>query len=784
MNLIQELENQFKIKSKTGTIQEKEKIAVDFLSHIDFKDEDTKAQALQYVSQKLNDVGEKNQPLTSVEAKSIHCMITKMTLDELNLSDIKIIYRDKTSHDKNGAYYSDEDKSITFYNQNVCDSAWLNPTQLGGDKNREGYQKQCGGYRLSTCFLPELQKQFHEIRHAVQFKELEENEHNMKQITPESYTTSKQIVARTFARGVETGKYYSKDLNRDRLYDDNHDNFYYEIDAHKDGYEKALAFCKNYCPYAYDIAIDEKRGNYLSHIKSQTDLLNKYSFVTWKHNTNPEQMEVNANHKASMIIDNILPQLNGNQRKEFMDKYPALSITYNPNGSLKTLEQVEREKQAKINNLLINGTDKEIQEKAANISKVYDTAIESHPVLCFEKCLQHMARLSWNSDRYFTDSGIEVKYNPSEVRKELQMAQAKAKAIASYMEDTDAKQLKAIFERYKRELMASPKLDQTSVRFFEDKKLAIYSIESQIYRNKEVKSVIEKDSKDAVQKRIQKQMQKAEAEEILKKVFPNFIPAPQKGIIQDGNIVLSDNVSEKLMMMEAYKEYVKTVTSGNMIIQQDNNVVPSSKLLSAIRIIYGFNPSISDINKFQKDLKSGDVKIIQNKYQQENYTTGTYTEEEKAQTKVETKIPDWSKPAEKEEPKSSDPEADGTKARYESQRQAQAAQHQAQIEEEKVRPVTKEEIETTIEENSEFDYMRQQQEQYKEQLKREAEERQRQEQESKYVDEYGVERKRTDEQKTENQTTETYTDKYGVERRRLNVQELQEMQQQGMSRGR
>ena len=49
MDLIQELENQFKTKSKTGTIQEKEKIAVEFLNSVDFKDTSNKIQAEQYI---------------------------------------------------------------------------------------------------------------------------------------------------------------------------------------------------------------------------------------------------------------------------------------------------------------------------------------------------------------------------------------------------------------------------------------------------------------------------------------------------------------------------------------------------------------------------------------------------------------------------------------------------------------------------------------------------------------------------------------------------------------
>ncbi len=50
------------------------------------------------------------------------------------------------------------------------------------------------------------------------------------------------------------------------------------------------------------------------------------------------------------------------------------------------------------------------------VSKLYDSAIESDPLLSFEKCMRHIARLSWYEDRYFTNGGLEVKYSPKEIR--------------------------------------------------------------------------------------------------------------------------------------------------------------------------------------------------------------------------------------------------------------------------------------------------------------------------------------------------------------------------------
>jgi len=749
MDLIQELENQFKTKSKTGTIEEKENIAIDFLCGVDFKNANNKTQAEQYIKHILTDFVGKDEQITSLEAKIVHCMIAKISLDELGLKDVKIRYVNRTAQDSNaGAYYRDIDNSINFFNDDVCNKhEWTEP--YGTKENPEK-----GAASRLDYFAREVFKLEHEIQHAVQFKNMSESELSPDLLTPESYVISRQYVARTFARALSS-KYYKQGLDIDRLYNDNHDQFYYEIDADKHGIERALEMLKTVSPQAYQIATDPSKNRYVQKLAEKTEQLNNYSTVNWKHDTNPETVEVGANHKASMIIDNILPQLSGKQRKEFMDKYPALSITYNPNGSLKTLEQVEREKQAKINNLLINGTDKEIQEKAANISKVYDTAIESHPVLCFEKCLQHMARLSWNSDRYFTDSGIEVKYNPSEVRKELRMAQAKAKAIASYMEDTDAKQLKAIFERYKKELIASPKLDQTSIRFFEDKKLAIYGIESEIYRNKEVKSVIEKDTKESLQKRKQKQMQRSQAEEIIKKVFPDFKPYPQMGTLKDGSVEFSNNVNERLMLMEAYKQYVKTATDTDSPAKQDKDFVASSKLLSAINTLYGFNATAEEKTAFEELLKSGKVKIIHNKYEPQKFAIGSYSQEEIKS--VEGRSFNWSSRQndlsnEEQSTHPADPESDAEKAIFQSQRQV-AAQRQQEIMEEKehvhqpeVRPVTKEELDSIKQQNPELDTHKMDEQMRQDELIRQQQEKKQKEQENPYEDEYGVVRKRQTEE--------------------------------------
>ena len=333
MNLVQELENQIKTKSKAGTIQEKENIAIDFLNLVDFKDASKKIQAEQYIKHILTDNIGKNEPITSLEAKIVHCMIAKISLAELNIDNIKVNYLDRAKDQTAGAFYSD--KTINFFNQSVCNKYdWLLPYGndiTGGAKSRLNY------------FVNEVFKTEHEIQHAVQFEKMDKSEKEPEKLSVDDYIISKQYVARLFAT-AQGSKYYKKELDVDRLYNENHDQFYYEIDADLQGLKRSLSLLSKLSMQAYNLAIDEKIGwGFLSKLENKQSQIDNYSDITWEHNTNPDNIKVNANYKASMIIDNILPRLNSQQRTEYMLKYPALLVTYNSNGTKKDLQQIEKE---------------------------------------------------------------------------------------------------------------------------------------------------------------------------------------------------------------------------------------------------------------------------------------------------------------------------------------------------------------------------------------------------------------------------------------------------------
>lgn len=323
MNLLQELENQFRTKTRTSSVEGNEKIAVDFLTKVNFQDADLQSQAIQYIKHILTDYVEKNEEITSLEAKIIHCLITKISLSNLGLNNIPINYRNRTASDRNaGAYYQKGDRSLNFFNEEVCNLHYfLKPytnNQAKGAESRLNY------------FIRQIFVLQHEIQHVVQFKAIDNQ--NSIALTPSTYIMTQQSIARDFAMTRET-KYYKETEYIDRLYEDNHDQFYYEIDADKFAIERTLALLQIISPLGYQIATDKRQNNYVTNLAIKTHELEHYGEdITWQHDTNPDNKKVLATHKASMIIRTILPKLPAKQRKEYFETYPSLAIVYNRDG--------------------------------------------------------------------------------------------------------------------------------------------------------------------------------------------------------------------------------------------------------------------------------------------------------------------------------------------------------------------------------------------------------------------------------------------------------------------
>ena len=645
---------------KIKNSKDSEKEAVDFLNHTYFGDEAVKSQAEQYVSHILNDVVKQNKELSPLEAKIIHCILAKMTLAQLNLDNIEVKYLDRPNNSNAGAFY--RNNTINFFNQSVCNKEeFLLP--YGKDSER-------GGRSRLNYFVNELFKLEHEIQHAVQFESMNASTSNPEQLSVDDYIISRQYVARLFAT-AENSKYYKQGLNADRLYYDNHNQFYYEIDADLKGMERTLSLLNNLSKPAYDLAVDEKIGwKFLSKIEEKQEQIDNYGDVAWSHNTNPKNLKVSANHKASMIVDNILPLLDNKQREEFMRTYPALHITYNRDGSKKSLEQIEREFFEKKNKILTNGTDEQVSVEVPKLEKLQIAVIESDPLLSFEKCLQHIARMTWDEQRYYTDSGIEEKYNPKYIGAEIKMAREKATKIAEYFEESQAKSATKILDKYKKEISNSRKHNARDLRFFEQKKLAIFDIEGEINANKIVHEVIKKDFLETQTKRRRQRQDQTQARQIIEKVFPTFQPSPQVGTLKDGSVELLNNSKEQLILMEAYREYIKTIISQKKSFDKDKDFVPSGVLLSAIKTLYNFTPSEEEKSEFMKALNNGEIDVIENKYQSRQ-NKGAYSQSEIESVEGRSYSFKSITPQVKRQEESTkfeDPEADGEQGFYRSQR--------------------------------------------------------------------------------------------------------------------
>ena len=376
MDLIEELNKQIQsaVQDSKETPEQQvkiaEKVAIELLNSLDFKDESIKSQTKEYIKHVLTDFIGKNETISPLQAKTVHCMIAKISLSELNLDDVKVNYSNGTeSSNRTYAFYSHSDRSINFFNENVCNRNYLLPYC----KNVEASTKS----RLQH-FAYEVFVVGHEIQHAVQFEAINKSAKTPETLTVDDYIISKQEVARdlSMSKKDDTNKYYKKGLDVDRLYHDNHDQFYDEIDADLQGYQRALPLLKELSETAYKIAISDKDAGYektglkfLSKIEEKQFQLDHYSDITWEHNTNPDNVKVAANHKASMIIDYILPKLNNKQA--YLQKYPALQFNYNSDGSKKTLDQVDAEFIEKKRNLPKDATN----EQKLNLQKLHNAVI-------------------------------------------------------------------------------------------------------------------------------------------------------------------------------------------------------------------------------------------------------------------------------------------------------------------------------------------------------------------------------------------------------------------------
>ncbi len=603
MDFIEEIQ---KAVAKAKTPEQAEEKVVELINKTDFSDSAIKQQSIIYIQDILENYIALNKPITSLQAKTMHCILCKQALTEQGVPDIKITYRKEGG----SPCFRDDRKCIDFCDNpefsSVCSYTYLLKPYC---KDIEKSEKSRLAY-IARC-IADIE---HEARHAVQFIKMMPK--TLDEITPRSYLMAKQHIAR-MCSDVTDLKYNKNGLNAGKLYLENHEQFLYEVDAYYTGFKRALEKLKILSPKAYNVAITQERfGEKLNNWNIN---LESYNDIEWQHDTNPTDTGVKANHKASLIIDTILPNITSSHRKYYFQNYPTLHLTYNHDGSKKSLEQVEREREANINRILVTGTPEDVKKKVPKIIQIYETAIESDPVLSFERCMKQIAMLSWDGTRHYTNGvdTLEEKYDHAKVMAELKATTEKAKKLASYIEDSDYKIVKRIFSKCKRDLETSKKTDIKNSMFYGEKKLAMFKIKKEIMTNRDFKSIEENDRKIAAQKK----MAQMQAEEIIKKVFPNF--TPQNIIFEsltNGSLFKeTNNVEQKLLLEESYKRYVKDLmkSSGKM---QGQSFVTGGELLTAIKNYYNFEVTDEQRLEFERKLKNGEIKTLKNIYSDDGYS--------------------------------------------------------------------------------------------------------------------------------------------------------------------
>ena len=596
-------------KVEAGQLAEgraEEDYIVSKICELDFTDSAVKQNVENFASHILNGKIGGQLKISRAQAKVLIASITKKTLVENGLNDTKIIIRPRTQNDSGGAFYRNDDNSITFFEENIC-----NQRQFL-DKYSDNLERSMQG-RYNE-FNRQLFVLNHEIEHAVQFTKIAKEMKGENSLDSASYIIQMQDCARRLS-SLNGVKYRENGMSG--LYDTkNHDQFYMELDADKAGYERTLKFLQKVCPKAYDLAVDERIGwAYKKKLEVTKAKLEEYHKETWTHGTNPNNGPVSAMHKTSMIIDSVLPQLGADDKKYVFQNWPAVGITHNEDGSRKTLEQVETEKQKAVSRV---NAEKGTAE-ADKLAKVYETAIEGDAVLSFEKCLQHIARLSSDSDRYFTDSGEEIRYNKAKLFTELKETTEKASMLASYIEDQDAKLVKKTFARYQKEARHTKIRDMKTQLLSQEKKMALIKIENQIHHNRDIKKVEEKEQAEKETKR--KELETAK--ETLKKVFPDFEPHPEIFEFGEKDVIASNNTKEKALLQTAVRDYQKRLTKSKEFAQ--GNFVPIYQIRDAIDRVYPFEFTPEDQKLVDSMLSSGEIKPIRH----------VFSEEEKAEPTIE-----------------------------------------------------------------------------------------------------------------------------------------------------
>ena len=602
MNLIEEINK--RLGNMLGASQEKkEEVVVKFLHTLNFSDPEHRSQAESFSKSFLKHL-EHNTRVSRIMAKTVHCMLARISLYDLGVQDVEVKYRDKTPEDAGDAYYTHSKTKpyITYFNQNVAnEDELLSPSYLNHQ------DKTFGGKSRLEYFAKQIYAMEHENQHILQYRSVDAAESGKIEITPETYLLSKQILVRNISNSLQ-GKHFEKGKNPNRLYNENHEVFLMEIDANKAGYERSLDRIRKLNKTAYEQATSEKGGRFLIKLKNEKEKLEDQSSVRWEHTTNPSSEPVVAHHKASMVLAYTLAIMPQKQRAEAFKMFPSLAITFSSSGKRKSLQQIEKEKNKKIDEIFKDYPESEIQNKLSNLSKLYETAIESDPVLSLERSLEHISKINYEAESYHTEGGDEIKYSPQRLGTEIKAVTKKAKDCAIAIEAFGYDDVNAIFAKYKRQVMKPKVKDWQSASLFQEKKLALYSVESTLYsKNTTIKNIKTKKN----QKKSKENQERQEYIRKIQTVFPGFTPSPVLSVgLRAKRPIVTDNNIEKLLLIESYKKYSKFFRE-NKLKADGEKIISPIDLSNAIRRIYTGIESPYDEEELSNKLESGEMNILE-----------------------------------------------------------------------------------------------------------------------------------------------------------------------------
>lgn len=578
-----------------GDVSLNENLTLDFLKKLDFSDPKTQQDAYETVREIMLGSILANKDLSRTYMKGMHYMIVKLRACEMGVPSTKVKYEpaNKFASKKYDAH-ADGD-SLVF-----CEDVFFSEEILSAKNTQHNRLVNFVGVIGLVC---------HELQHIVQDAELERVSKNPDEMTPINYIMQLQRMAREIADGVYSSKYYNYS---ESLYDVNHDNFLIELDSDLMRAVGAQSFVKKVCPEANGIA------QYFNSYKDEKEkAIAEYNSITWNHWTNPNDGPVRAMHKTSMIIDSMWSEFTQSQRDSYLLQYPALGITRNLNGTKKSLEEIESDRALKIAEVKANSKGSDASNKISQILKIYDAAIEQDAMLCFEKYLRHMSRISKNAPSFFIkpDGSLEVNENyflksMADITNELRMSAEKVKQVAAYIEDFDVVELKTVFEKYKRELLKVNIHDYQDEIIYDLKKRAVYAVESSLFLNKDNRRV-EKESRKT---REEEKLKREEAIKILKNVFPDLDPKPKIDDVVGSVPVIRDNVFEKLQLMKA-EESIRGIPHKYPKILNDPNYISDSYIRLAIHRIYHFAISDEERDVFEAMIaENPDYLKIRTKY--------------------------------------------------------------------------------------------------------------------------------------------------------------------------